>query len=133
VVGDEGAEQVDAIGGGDLGLEDLAEAGLAAGVEEEIAGAEGDGGLGQEGAGLAEVVIRFEAGLFRDQLGQDPPAEVELLGLGVVALLGVEGQGQEAVDIAGQQAGALGLFGGFGDGGEPLAGRALGCPGRGPS
>lgn len=29
---DEGAEQVDAIGGGDLGLEDLAEAGLAAGI-----------------------------------------------------------------------------------------------------
>jgi hypothetical protein len=62
-------EQVDAIGGGDLGLEDLAE------------------------AGLAEVVIGFEAGVFRDELGEDPPAEVELPGLGVVALLGIEGQG----------------------------------------
>jgi len=63
---DEGAEQVDAIGGGDLGLEDLAEAGLAAGVDEEIAGS-GDGGRwqllgaksrrfgqrGQEGGGLS--------------------------------------------------------------------------------
>ena len=53
----------------------------------------GMGGLGQEGGGLAEVVIGFEAGALRDQLVEDAPAEVELPGLGVVALLGVEGQG----------------------------------------
>lgn len=69
--------------------------------------------MGPEGGGLAEVVIGFEAGLLRDQLAEDPPAEVELPGLGVVALLGIEGQGQQVMDVASQEARALGVFGGF--------------------
>ena len=74
----------------------------------------GMGGLGQEGGGLAEVVIGFEAGALRDQLVEDAPAEVELPGLGVVALLGVEGEGQQVVDVAGEETGAVGVIGGLG-------------------
>jgi hypothetical protein len=62
---DEGAEQIDAIGRGNLGLEDLAEAGLAAGIDEEIADAEENGSLWQVRGAEANVfdeAVRRAAG-----------------------------------------------------------------------
>jgi len=70
-------------------------------------------GVGQEGGGLSELIFAVGAGVLRDQLVEDAPAEVELPGLGVVALLGIEGEGQQVVDVAGEEAGALGFFGSF--------------------
>jgi hypothetical protein len=48
-----------------------------------------------------------------DKLPEDAAAQVELLGLGVLASLSFEGQGQQTVDVAGQEARALGLLRGF--------------------
>jgi len=66
------------------------------------------------------LVVGPEAGLRLDELAEDAAAEVELLGLGVLAGLGFECQGQQAADVAGQQARALGLCRGFGEGCELL-------------
>ena len=100
------------------------------GGRRQFVGAEagGFGERGQEGGGLAEVVIGFEAGVLRDQLVEDAPAEVELPGLGVVAPLGIQGERQQVVDVAGEEARALGLLGGFRSGRESARVQPLDVP-----
>ncbi len=115
---DERAQEVDAVGRRDLALEDGAEAGLAASVHEQVAGAEGDGGsrwlgrchqgLGldegcQELGGLFEVVVGDEAGVGLDELVEDLSAEVELLRLGVLAGLRSQGFLQQLTHVAGEE------------------------------
>ena len=102
------------------------EAGFAAGVDQQVARAQGNGGLrglslGYQGLGfdqgreelgrLLQVVVGDQAGVGVDQLVEGFLAQVELSGFGVLAGLRLEGELQQVGDVAGQQARELDRLG----------------------
>ena len=119
---EEGADEVDAIGGGDLLLEGEADAALAAGVDVEAGFRERQLGA----LGRAAVGARDGAEDFREDpvIGEDDELRLlegasdcldEVVGdgdLGLGALVvgdGFEGAGQEVREVAGEDSGGLGL------------------------
>jgi hypothetical protein len=119
---DEGTQQVDPVRRRDLTQERGPKAWLATGVHEQVPAPQGDCGAVQPGKGegldlrygsqqlgrLAECVVLEDPGLALRQVLQDPLADRELLCLRVLSSLSLEGQEEEVMDVAGQEAGKLG-------------------------